>query len=564
MDELRRRRTRPHAVSGDNHLDPVRESVSFLVRDGAKSWRCTLCAQTLIFDNVVFAHCQNSEHMDKLRRHFRTREPTANAADTTDYRYAGRTSDRRKPSRSAEQSRELDRRPSREMESTSRRTYTDMGEYFSIQRKSLDDGFSQTHRSPSNEGAGFNLTRHSSFEDIPTAQRRSQADVTEQTSFEERASRRGVSNVPAWMRQQHETPKVSLDSAMSNEASSPTNAERVSAARRPSPEKSLSIDERSVYEWNRCASALGKNNKGDGGEVVEITAMPDKSTSTGTFACTQHERPATKVTFVPSQQLNIGLARQVEQRLQEWDPFWETLSIVGMGVTSKVQSTSPNTDLIKSAAVYNLPLPLNDPSNSRLRWGEKKEGMWRNGDVALILRMLPVDINTGQKKRADCHLWAKGTFLQMNWRKIRLEQRKQQSHNESEWKSQCQILDVTEHVQDLRQPNNIQFFCYDDQPYVFVFSLCQYRSVTELQTTLTTPSNDEAVTVLPREACFDKAMDFASQHMTVNLDSDHEDDHDDLGKFVYSLLCPISKTIMTTPVRGKNCKHFQVRFVLFL
>ena len=114
---------------------------------------------------------------------------------------------------------------------------------------------------------------------------------------------------------------------------------------------------------------------------------------------------------------------------------------------------------------------------------------------------------------------------------------------------------------DPKLRNTIQFFCYDDQPYLFVFSLCKYRSVDQLYKSLTMPGGGEKViTVLSREACFDKALHFASQQMTITIDGDDEGEEDgEEGRFVYSLCCPVSKTLMTMPVRGKNCKHFQVR-----
>ena len=292
---------------------------------------------------------------------------------------------------------------------------------------------------------------------------------------------------------------------------------------------------------------------------VSVEAMPDHLP---TFAGTQEQRAVTKVTLFPPPMLDTAFAEQVALRLNEWDPFWETVSIVGMGVTAKVRSTTPETDLIKRAAVYNLSLPLEDNFGiPGTQWGKRRgDKGGGNGDLALLLRMLPADNQVYQKKRADCHLWPKGTFLQINGKKVSILQRKQQGHDEREWKGMSTELDVTQHIIDPKQQNSIQIFCHDDQLYVFVFSICKYRSVSQLYKSLTSPASEEAITVLPWEACFDKALHFARQQMTVAIDGDHGEVQEvgEEGKFVFSLLCPISKTIMTTPVRGRNCKHFQV------
>ena len=317
----------------------------------------------------------------------------------------------------------------------------------------------------------------------------------------------------------------------------------------PSP---LLIDEISVQKWNLSATLTGKTQELHC--TVFLTALPDQQP---TCACTQDERPAVQVSFLPNKKLDVLLAQQVHKRLAEWDPFWKILSVVGMGVTTKIQSASPETGLIRTAAVYNLTLPLPyEYGLANLNWGRPRDNAKRiDGEVALILRMLPIEDRMYQKKRADCHLWPKGTFLMVNGSKIRLTQRKQQVHDHTEWKYLCQDLDLVEYIRDPKMKNIIQFFCFDDQPYVFAFCVVQYRSVNQLKLHC-----EESIPVLHSEAGFEKAIGFISQEMTVTLDSDEEtgQDQDETRKFVYSLMCPISKTIIRTPVRGKCCKHFQV------
>jgi len=297
----------------------------------------------------------------------------------------------------------------------------------------------------------------------------------------------------------------------------------------------------------------------DAPELTFIYAMSDRKP---THACTQDERPLTKVALPPSPVLPAELTEQVSCRLREWDPFWEIISIVGIGVTCKVQMTSPETQLINTAANFSLSLTERQLETFSLSWGKKRSRSERcDGVVALILRMLPVDKELYEGKRADCHLWPKGTFLQINGEKIWIVQRKQQTHDHSEWKSLCGDLDVTEYIQDPEKVNNFQFFCFDDKPYVFVLSFCRYRSAEQLQLNLTAPSS-KVISVLPQESCFGKALNFAAQQVMVTIDDDSGDEagSNEVGKLIISLLCPISKALMKNPVRGKQCKHFQVWF----
>jgi hypothetical protein len=47
--------------------------------------------------------------------------------------------------------------------------------------------------------------------------------------------------------------------------------------------------------------------------------------------------------------------------------------------------------------------------------------------------------------------------------------------------------------------------------------------------------------------------------MTVNVDNENEDNLEaETGKFIFALTCPISRKAIVTPVRGRDCTHFQV------
>jgi hypothetical protein len=81
-----------------------------------------------------------------------------------------------------------------------------------------------------------------------------------------------------------------------------------------------------------------------------------------------------------------------------------------------------------------------------------------------------------------------------------------------------------------------------------------------LYKTLTNPSSPEAIERLSLEAAMDKAVGFTIEQMLV-VDSDEDEEEEELGKFIFSLLCPLTGSPMKFPVRGRNCKHWQVSLI---
>lgn len=189
-------------------------------------------------------------------------------------------------------------------------------------------------------------------------------------------------------------------------------------------------------------------------------------------------------------------------------------------------------------------------------WGKKQVA--KNGNTVLLLRMLPVNLSTHSKYRADCHLWPKGTFLSIDGKPARLDQRKQQHHDENEWKGMCRELFVSPNIVDPTKPTKIELCCYDSEPFFYNLSLCEYVDAEHVFNSMVDAKSERAIHRIPPAEAKEKAVKFAGHQTVFTIDSDaEEDDHDD-AKFIFSLTCPISKQLMQFPVRGKTCKHWQV------
>jgi hypothetical protein len=268
------------------------------------------------------------------------------------------------------------------------------------------------------------------------------------------------------------------------------------------------------------------------------------------------ERDNIQITVAP-RTLVAQATKELITRSNEGDPFWCIQTVVDAGVTSPV--SKPNVEAARTAA--RIDIDLSNPSVRYLipsvTWGEVQTDSPKDGDVALVLRMLPLGSN-GTNKRADCHLWPKGTFLQLDGNGMRLTQRRQQSHDLTQWKGMCKHLDVTEHISDPKKVTRIQLCCYDDQPYLYCLAFCKFRSPNAIYHMLMNPAQNWTEK-LSREEGFQKAIQYVNANgQMVVLDSDNESEPE-VAKLIFSLICPISKTLMQTPVRGKSCKHWQVR-----
>ena len=257
-------------------------------------------------------------------------------------------------------------------------------------------------------------------------------------------------------------------------------------------------------------------------------------------------------------------ALNIHDRLTKWDPYWKTLAYISLGTTSTVSDCQPQHDAGSTAAridvnpLTNISLDgkttVSLGSLEGLKWGKghDTDGSLKTGDMALVLRMLPLAPNA--KKRADCHLWPKGTFLQIQTFPREFFQRKQQIHDEKEWKGMSKPIDLCKYMKSFHQAFTVQMCCYDKELFYFSVSVCEYRSPEKLFEILT-GDGPESLPRLSRENGFEIAVGFAQQETFV-IDGDH-DEEEDVGKFVFSLFCPFSKILMTTPVRSTKCKHWQ-------
>ncbi|KAG7370763.1 MIZ/SP-ring zinc finger domain containing protein [Nitzschia inconspicua] len=296
-------------------------------------------------------------------------------------------------------------------------------------------------------------------------------------------------------------------------------------------------------------------------ETVRILFPADRK---GAFSCAVNSRAAVNVQF-RKQYLTKPQIEKMAARFARWDPFWDVKKILIAGVTVPIEKTDllsrpsgEQLDCLKTAGSFKV---------SHL-WHSVKDLLSRkscqpvNGEYRLVVRMIPLHpTENSKKKRADCHLWPLGTYLQIctdnasqKFPQI-LAQRKQQSHDVSKWLYQCKPLDITSFVQgQCKDAGSVNFeLCsHDTDPFIFSLSLCRYRTPQTLALDLL-PSLKR----LSLESCFQKIKDMMKNN-EVSLDSDEEKDGgtDKLSHSLFSLQDRSLKTVIVTPVRGKKCRHF--------
>lgn len=262
------------------------------------------------------------------------------------------------------------------------------------------------------------------------------------------------------------------------------------------------------------------------------------------------------------------------RRLYIWDPYWEMLDILALTKNSSIDSIAhmdkprengkdhqPPTQ--NRAVEVKIAVPLHYQKLikdwNRLRGDNRNT--YEDGDVKLVLRMLPCQPpqrptgkSAAKKKlmRSDYHLWPKGTFIQVDHVAREIVQRKQQSHNVTEWSYLCRMLDVTQFAQTPATVTITGLF-HDPEPYYLCAAICRYRAPLQLYRTLMNGSIDK----LSMEDSIQVALEYAQKNAVVCLDDGIENDNVSPSSFVFKLSCPISSTLMTTPVRGRQCNHFQ-------
>lgn len=279
-------------------------------------------------------------------------------------------------------------------------------------------------------------------------------------------------------------------------------------------------------------------------------------------------------TQYPSDEMLKGAGRLFEM----WEPYWQVEQVVQVGVTSPIDrlvwapieewkrpQKSPMTP--STAASFDLPSNVIRGRAFDKLWGVAKRDPQRflkpnEGDLALLLRMLPIKIDPKYKnKRARCHLWPMGTFLMVDGVPISLHQRKQASHDLTKWEYQCQPVDLAAHIKftSNNQNTRIAMCCHDKTQYFFMVALCSYKSSSTLTKRLLEPSNN-SLERLSLEQSIEKAMNYINQQSVVidDTNADPSSATSEVGKLVFSLIDPIGKQPMKIPVRGQRCRHFQV------
>lgn len=247
-----------------------------------------------------------------------------------------------------------------------------------------------------------------------------------------------------------------------------------------------------------------------------------------------------------------------EKRLREWDPYWywTPKSVVASGLTSKVLRCYPKKGFIETAARISIPAGFKDVQNIDLvTWGKYKD--WSDKEYAVILRMLPLCLDSVSAKRADCHYWPKGTFFQLNGNAEEIAQRREQDVQGTRyWQGMCREFVLSAYIRDAQRKTVIEIGCKDDDLFYFSLSVCQFISPERMFERVKTGT----LLRIEREEATEKAKAFAKKHMTMSLDSDGEEvkGNEEQGVFIVNLMCPMSKSIISTPVRGRNCRHWQV------
>ena len=218
----------------------------------------------------------------------------------------------------------------------------------------------------------------------------------------------------------------------------------------------------------------------------------------------------------------------------------------------------------------------------------KQRDRFLTGDRRLIVRTLPLQRTPKDvKKRADGHLWPKGTFLQLTRAGHKrvlgsIQQRKQQSHDLTEWKGISHPFDLTTEVPNTKTPIQLDMATREivenasSSPdasagtlagsYAVHVAICEYIEPDDLYEQLMGKAPGEvSIPKISLPSAKKIALEYMAGQTVSIVDSDDEDD--DVGghgtaleegrSLTFSLICPMSKAAMETPVRGRNCKHLQ-------
>jgi len=133
-----------------------------------------------------------------------------------------------------------------------------------------------------------------------------------------------------------------------------------------------------------------------------------------------------------------------------------------------------------------------------------------------------------------------------------IQQRKQQSHDLTEWKGPCKTLDLVQYIRRMGS-NKVKALTLDSDSYFLCAAICKYHSHEKLYSELMRNS----IKKLSKEVSIQLALIYAKKNQTVCLDDDTTNSNDDKTYFITHLNCVLSCNVMKTPVRAAQCNHFQ-------
>jgi hypothetical protein len=263
--------------------------------------------------------------------------------------------------------------------------------------------------------------------------------------------------------------------------------------------------------------------------------------------------------------------REVAMRWNEWEPFWEAVGWVNQTITNPVCDPL-NEPAAKTAFWARLDSTVIHSHKGKIagmtnikqdEWGMARTAEpYEDGETRLLLFTLPVV--PPKMKRADGHVWPIGTFLQLtttghlpSTHPIHLKQRSET--NQKKWTGMCDVLDLTQHIKDPTKPTKIEAITHDGNPFYACAVYAKYRSSVTLFNLLMDDKSPDSIRKLTEEEGLKKVQCLFS--LTVVLDdSDNEDggETEEAGKYILSLKDAFSAKLINTPVRGKDCAHFQV------
>ncbi|KAL7473235.1 hypothetical protein ACHAXS_013667 [Conticribra weissflogii] len=315
----------------------------------------------------------------------------------------------------------------------------------------------------------------------------------------------------------------------------------------------------------------------------------------------------------------------VRRRLETWDPYWEIIEELG---TKQVRAEGPSnfdttTVGTRTSSCRPVPIGPNPPSFHPsscsfvsidlptviaqssiakshktkpwgVQWGEFADPSssrllenYKTGDRRLIVRTLPLHRTNHDWKRADTHIWPKGSFITLvTGEAARTQgeiksgskesvmvvfQRKQQTHDHNMWKGNSYALDLTKFVSDPRkEPIGIKLGSIEIVEnkqgvligtYAIHVAICEYVGADTLHDQLMRKIDGGNVLIptLSLRSAKKLAIEYIA-NQTVSIDSDEVGSQrgpDITNSLTFSLLCPMSKQILETPVRGRHCRHMQ-------